>query len=121
VLGDGVGVGEVFFFFGIGEGDSSVADGIGFFLGEGVADGAGDSFSRDVEDFFGVGVGVGDFFFAATALFFLRGFGVGVGVEKIFLIVLASDCSAARVGATVETARTRVNRARISIVNGLTD
>ena len=114
-------MGEAFFFPGVGDGDSSSTDGVRFFLGEGVADGAGDSFSRSADDFFGVGVGVGDFFFAATALFFLRGFGVGVGVEKILFIVLASDCSAARVGATVETARTRVNRARTSIVNGLTD
>jgi len=88
VLGDGVGVGNLFFFF-----------------GEEVADGAGDSSSRGVEDFFGVGVGVGDFFLVATALFFFRGLGVGVGVEKTFFSAAPRDCSAAGAGAMVETTR----------------
>ena len=100
-LGDGVGVGDLFFFFGVGDGDSSVADGVCFFFEKGVTDGTGDSSSRGVEDFFGVGVGLGDFFLVATALFFFRGLGVGVGVAKIFLTVSPSDRSAAPVGATV--------------------
>lgn len=104
-LGDGVGVGDLFFFFGVGDGNSSVADSVGFFFGEEVADGGGDSSSRGVEDFFGVGVGVGDFFLVATALFFFRGLGVGVGVEKTFFSVLPRDCSAAGAGAMVETTR----------------
>jgi len=104
-LGDGVGVGDLFFFFGVGDGNSSVADGVGFFFGEEVADGAGDSSSRGDEDFFGVGVGVGDFILVATALFFFRGLGVGVGVEKTFFSAAPRDCSAAGAGAMVETTR----------------
>ena len=104
-LGDGVGVGDLFFFFGVGDGDSSVADGVCFCFEKGVADGTGDSSSRGVEDFFGVGVGVGDFFLVATALFFFRGLGVGVGVEKTFFSAAPRDCSAAGAGAMVETTR----------------
>ena len=92
------------FFGGVGDGDSSVAGGVGFFFGEEVADGAGDSSSRGV-DFFGVGVGVGDFFLVATALFFFRGLGVGVGVDKIFFSAAPRDCSAAGAGTIVETIR----------------
>ncbi len=66
-----------------------------FFLGEDVADGAGDSFSRGVDEALGVGVEVGDVFFVATALFFLRGLGVGVGVAKIFFSVCPKEGSAA--------------------------
>lgn len=46
---------------------------------------------------------MGDFFFVATALFFLRGFGVGVGVEKIFFSASPRDRSAAGDGTMVET------------------
>ena len=97
-LGDGVGVGDLFFFF-----------------GEEVADGAGDSSSRGVEDFFGVGVGLGDFFLVATALFFFRGLGVGVGVERIFFSAAPRDCSAAGVGTIVETIRASAIRILINM------
>ncbi len=117
----GSGVGEDFFFRpsdGVGDGE---AEGF-FFLIDGVTDGAGDSSLAGEGFFFGEAAGEGDGFFVVEELFFfLRGFGVGVGVEKIFLILLASDCSAAPAGTTVETARTRINRARTSIMNGLTD
>jgi hypothetical protein len=87
VLGDGL----TFFFFGLGDGDSSAGDALFFFFGEG--DGVGDSDSRTGEDFFeGVAVGVGDFFFVAVEAFFFRG--VGVGVEKTFFNVSPRDCSA---------------------------
>jgi len=114
------GVGEDFFFRpsdGVGDGE---AEGF-FFLIDGVTDGAGDSSLVGEGFFFGEAAGEGDGLFVVEELFFLRGFGVGVGVERILLIVLASDCSAAPVGATVETASARVNRARTSIMNGLTD
>jgi len=100
----GEGVGEAFFLFGAGEGDSisSSADGVFFFFGEGITDGVGDSLSRTGDAFFlGEGVGVGDFFFVADVLLFFRGFGVGVGVAKIFLIASPNDCSA-RTGASSE-------------------
>ena len=129
-LGDGVavgvsvgsGVGEDFFFRrgdALGDGD---AEGF-FFLIDGVTDGAGDSCSGGGDTFFfGEAVGEGDGLFVVDELFFFfRGFGVGVGVEKIFLTVLASDRSAAPVGATVQTVSTRTNRARISMINPLTD
>ena len=70
-------------------GDSSSADGVRFFFGEGLGDGVGDSSSFAVGECFffgeevGDGVGVGDFFFVVVATFFLR-CGVGVGEEKIF-------------------------------------
>jgi hypothetical protein len=99
----------------VGDGNSSVADSVGFFLGEEVADGAGDSFSRDVEDFLGVGVGVGDFFFVAAVLFFFRGLGVGVGVEKIFLIVSPGDRSVAGDGTGAITINTSAIRILINI------
>jgi hypothetical protein len=102
------------------DGDS-VADGIGLFLAEEVADGAGDSFSRDVEDFFGVGVGVGDFFFVAAVLFFVRGLGVGVGVERIFLIVSPSEGSVAGDGTGAVTINTSAIRILINITFLLTD
>ena len=106
----------------MGDGDCSSADGLGFFFfGEGVVDGTGDSFSRGVDEALGLGVGVGDFFFAATALFFLRGLGVGVGVEKIFLSASPMDCSAAGDGTTVETITASAIRILINIANGLTD
>jgi hypothetical protein len=120
----GCGDGEVFFFRrgnALGDGDSSLTDGVRFFPGEGVSDGAGDSFSRGIDDFFGLGGGVGDFFFVVTALFFFRGFGVGVGVEKIFLIASPSDCSAARAGTTVETIIASAMRILINIASGWTD
>ncbi len=107
-LGDGVGVGDLFFFFGVGDGDSSVADGV-------CADGTGDSSSRGVEDFFGVGVGLGNFFLVATALFFFRGLGVGVGVEKIFFSAAPRDCSAAGAGTIVETIRASAIRILINM------
>ena len=96
-------MGEVVFFFGLGDGDStssSVAE-LLFFFGNGVTDGVGDSLSRAGDDFFD-GLGVGDFFFVADALFFFRGFGVGVGVERIFLMASPNDCSA-RMGASSES------------------
>jgi hypothetical protein len=117
-VSNGSGVGEVFFFrcgealgetmgevffFGLGDGDStssSVAE-LLFFFGNGVTDGVGDSLSRAGDDFFD-GLGVGDFFFVADALFFFRGFGVGVGVERIFLMASPNDCSA-RMGASNES------------------
>lgn len=114
-LGDGVGVGDLFFFFGVGDGDSSVADGVCFFFDKGVADGTGDSSSRGVEDFFGVGVGLGDFFLVATALFFFRGLGVGVGVERIFFSAAPRDCSAAAAGTIVETIRASAIRILINM------
>lgn len=103
-LGDGLGVtdAEPFFFFGLGDGDSSVSTTDFFFFGETVGEGDGDSSaavelffffgegdgvgdsSSPVRDFFeGVAVGVGDFFLVELELFFLRG--VGVGEAKIFL------------------------------------
>jgi hypothetical protein len=117
----GSGVGKDFFFrFGdpLGAGE---AEGL-FFLIDGVTDGAADSSFAGEGFFFGEAVGEGDgLFVVAELFFFFRGFGVGVGVEKIFLIVSASDRSAARLGATVETARMRINRTRTIIVNGWTD
>ena len=116
----GSGVGEDFFFRpsdGVGDGE---AEGF-FFLIDGVTDGAGDSSLAGEGFFFGEAAGEGDGLFVVEELFFLRGFGVGVGVEKIFLTVLASDRSAAPVGATVQTVSTRTNRARISMINPLTD
>jgi len=44
-LGNGVGVGEVFFFFGVVDGVSSSVEGACFFLDETVGDGVGVSFS----------------------------------------------------------------------------
>jgi len=128
-VGDGValgvlvgsGVGEDFFFrlgdaLGDGEGEGF------FFFIDGVTDGAGDSCSVGRDDFFfGEGVGEGDGFFLAEELFFFRGLGVGVGVEKIFLIVSLSDCSAAHAGATVETISASAITMRINITEGLTD
>jgi hypothetical protein len=108
-LGDGVG--EVFFFRGVGDGDSSSADGVRFFLG----DGAGDSFSRGVDKAFGVGVGVGDFFFVTTALFFLRGLGVGVGVAKIFFSVCPRVGSAASFTAVAKVTQVSKMKVRKSI------
>jgi hypothetical protein len=86
-------MGEVVFFFGLGDGDSdsSSVDELPLFLGNGVTDGVGDSFSR-----------AGDFLFVADALFFFRGFGVGVGVERIFLMASPNDWSA-RTGASSES------------------
>jgi hypothetical protein len=99
----GESMGEVVFFFGLGDGDSdsSSVDELPLFLGNGVTDGVGDSFSRAGDDFFD-GLGVGDFFFVADALFFFRGFGVGVGVETIFLMASPNDCSA-RTGSSSES------------------
>ena len=99
----GESMGEVVFFFGLGDGDSnsSSVDELLFFLGNGVTDGVGDSLSRAGDDFFD-GLGVGDFFFVADALFFFRGFGVGVGEERMFLMASPNDCSA-RTGASSES------------------
>ena len=96
-------MGEVVFFFGLGDGDSTSCsvEELLFFFGNGVTDGIGDSFSRAGDDFFD-GLGVGDFFFVADALFFFRGFGVGVGVGRIFLMASPNDCSA-RTGASSES------------------
>ena len=96
-------MGEVVFFFGRGDGDSnfSSVDELLFFLGDGVTGGVGDSLSGAGDDFFD-GLGVGDFFVVADALFFFRGFGVGVGVERIFLMASPNDCSA-RTGASSES------------------
>ena len=99
------GMGEVVFFFSLGDGDSnsSSMDKLFFFLGDGVTDGVGDSLSRAGDDFFdGLGDGVGDFFVVADVLFFFRGFGVGVGVERMFLMASPNDCSA-RTGANSES------------------
>ena len=112
-LGDGVG--EVLFFFGVGDGDVSSADGVRFFLGEGVVEGAGDSFTCGVVDSLGVGVGVGDFFFVATALFFFRGLGVGVGVEKIFFSVCPRVGSAASFTAVAKVRHVSKMKMRRSI------
>ena len=90
VVGDGVG--DSFFFFGLGDGDSAAGDAAFFFFGETDADGVGEVSSRAGEDFF-EGVGV-DFLVVAAAVFFFRGFGVGVGVEKIFFRASPRDCSA---------------------------
>lgn len=101
----GEGMGEVIFFFWLGDGDSdsSSVDELPLFLGNGVTDGVGDSFSRAGDGFLdGLGDGVGAFFFVADALFFFRGFGVGVGVERIFLMASPNDCSA-RTGASSES------------------
>ena len=108
-------MGEVFFFFEVGDGDASSADGVRFFLGEGIADDAGDSFSTGVDEVFGVGVGVGDFFFVATALFFFRGFGVGVGVEKIFFSVCPRVGSAASFTAVAKVTQVSKMKMRRSI------
>ena len=79
----------------------------------------GNSFAgRGEAFFFGEGLGEGDILFADR--FFFRD-GVGVGVEKIFLILSGSDCSAARVGATVETASTIINMMRTGIAKALMD
>jgi hypothetical protein len=96
-------MGEVVFFFGLGDGDSdsSSVDELSLFLGNGVTDGVGDSFSRAGDGFFD-GDGVGDFFFVADALFFFRGLGVGVGVERILLMASPNDWSA-RTGASSES------------------
>jgi len=108
----GAGVGDGFF---LRPGDilgDAVAEDFFLLLG-GATDGVGDSFGGGGEDFlFGEGLGEGDVLF--TDRFFFRG-GVGVGVEKIFLMLSASDCSAARVGRTVETASTIINMMRSSI------
>ena len=112
-LGDGVG--EVFFFRGVGDGDFSSADGVRFFLDDGVVDGAGDSFSRGVDKAFGVGVGVGDFFFVATTLFFWRGLGVGVGVAKIFFSVCPRVGSAASFTAVAKVTHVSKMKMRRSI------
>lgn len=112
-LGDGVG--EVFFFRRVGDGDSSSADGVRFFLGDGVVDGAGDSFSRGVAKALGVGVGVGDFFFVPTAFFFLRGLGVGVGVAKIFFSVCPRVGSAASFTAVAKVTHVSKMKMRRSI------
>lgn len=104
-VSDGDAVGEPFFFrcgeplaLGDCEGDSS-GDSLGLGEGDDFFLRRGEPLGLDVEvgevfflalglgegDSLGVceGVGVGDFFFAAVAVFFLR-CGVGVGVEKIF-------------------------------------
>ena len=120
-LSAGSGVGEDFFFrlgdaLGDGEAEGS------FFLIDGVTDGAGDSCSVGGDNFFfGEAVGEGEGLFVVEERFFFRGFGVGVGVEKIFLIVLLSDCSAPHAGATVETISASAVRMRINIAKGLTD
>ena len=117
----GSGVGEDFFLrlgdaLGDGEGEGF------FFLIDGVTDGAGDSCSVGCDNFFfGEAVGEGDGLLVVEELFFFRGLGVGVGVEKIFLIVLLSDCSAAGAGATAENISASVIRMRINIARGLTD
>jgi hypothetical protein len=114
-LGDGVG--EAFFFFGAGNGDSSSEEAVRFFFGEGFPDGAGDSFAGGVADSFGlgVGVGVGDFFFAVTTLFFLCGLGVGVGVEKIFFSVCPKVGSAASFTAVAKVTHVSKMKMRRSI------
>jgi len=108
----GDGVGEAFFLFGLGEGDSSSGVGDFFFFGEG--DGVAGSFSRAGDNFLvGVGVGVGDFFCVAVVVFFFRGFGVGVGVEKIFFSASPRDCSAglaAWIGARTNPRTMRMRR-----------
>jgi hypothetical protein len=114
----GAGVGDGFF---LRRGDAlGDAAGDGFFVSTGGAtDGVGNSFvGREEDFFFGEGLGEGDILFADR--FFFRG-GAGVGVEKIFLILSANDSSAARVGATVETASTIINMMRTSIAKALTD
>jgi hypothetical protein len=101
----GESMGEVVFFFGLGDGDSNFSSGdeLLFFLGNGVTAGVGDALSRADDDFFdGLGDGMGDFSVVADAPFFLRGFGVGVGVERIFLMASPNDCSA-RTGASSES------------------
>jgi hypothetical protein len=116
-LGAGVGVGDGFF---LRRGDAlgdAVAEGFFFSIG-GATDGVGNSFAGREAFFFGEGLGEGDILFADR--FFFRG-GVGVGVEKIFLILSADDCSAARVGRAVETASTIINMMRTSIAKALTD
>jgi hypothetical protein len=108
-------MGEVVFFFGLGDGDSnsSSVDKLLFFVGDGVTDGVGDSLSRAGDDFFD-GLGVGDFFFVADTLFFFRGFGVGVGVERIFLMASPNDCSA-RTGASSESSIEMTMQRRIDV------
>ena len=91
VVGDGLE--DSFFFFGLGDGDSAAGDTAFFFFGETDADGVGEVSLLAGEGFF-VGVGVGDFFVVAAAVFFFRGFGVGVGVEKTFFSASPRDCSA---------------------------
>jgi len=117
-ISPGTGVGDAFF---LRRGDAlgdAVAEGFFPSIG-GATDGVGDSFAGRGEDFFfGEGLGEGDVLFAER--FFFRG-GVGVGVEKIFLILSASDCSAARVGGAAETASTIINMMRTSIAKALTD
>lgn len=114
----GVGVGDGFF---LRRGDAlgdAVAEGFFFSIG-GATDGVGNSFAGRREDFFfGEALGEGDILFADR--FFFRD-GVGVGVEKIFLILSVSDCSAARVGKAVETASTIISMMRTSIAKALTD
>jgi hypothetical protein len=58
---------------------------------------------------------VGDFFFVATALFFLRGLGVGVGVAKIFFSVCPRVGSAASFTAVAKVTHVSKMKMRRSI------
>ena len=109
-LGDGVGVGEPFFFlpdFGEGDGEGfgvgvteasgvAVGEAVGFgvlvAVGVGLAFGVGELFG------FGDGVGVADFFLPELLELFRFFFGAGVG-SKMLLILSPIDCASAR-GAT---------------------
>jgi hypothetical protein len=104
-VGVSVGFGEAldfFFFDGVSIGLTSVdsseageADAFRFGCGDKV--GEGEVFLPD-----GVGEGDGVAFFVVVFFFFREG--VGVGVEKIFLSVSPTDCSA-RTGATIDRIR----------------
>jgi hypothetical protein len=116
-VGVSVGFGEPldFFFFeglsiGLTSADSSEAgeaDAFPFACGDGV--GEGEAFLPDA-----LGEGDGVPFFVVV-LFFFRG-GVGVGVEKIFLIVSPTDCSA-RTGAAIDRIRAMAITVRRNIAD----
>lgn len=85
-------------------------------MGDGVSSGAGDLFffGEPAAGGVGDGVGVGDFFFAAVVVFFLR-CGVGVGAEKIFLRACPRVCSAASLAGAARKAHIKQMKTRRSM------
>ena len=116
-IGISLGFGEAldfFFFEGVSieltSADSSEAgeaDAFPFACGEGI--GEGEAFLLDV-----LGEGDGASFFVVVFFFFREG--VGVGVEKIFLSVSPTDCSA-RTGAAID----RIRALAINVRRNITD